>query len=211
MRLGLLADIHEEVEHLRRAVDLLHACGVSKFVVLGDVFDTGKRLDATVAVLSQLDAVGVWGNHDFGLCRDVTEAVRRRYPQAVVEYFGRLEPWLEVGPCRFQHIEPFLDSERLEDLWAYGGEGVLSPAQSFAACPHRRVFMGHVHRWELFTPSGPVAWPDREPVRLQGGQRYLVVTHAVQQGWCAWYDLERDELCRLHVDGPDAASDRGRG
>lgn len=199
MRLGLLADIHEEVDTLRRAIDALDAAGVSRFVVLGDIFETGRALDATVANLSRLESVGVWGNHDFGLCRDVSEAVRRRCSPQVLEYFGTLNPWLEIDGCRFQHIEPFLDSERLEDLWAYGGEGLLDAARSFAACLHRRIFIGHVHRWELVTPDGVVPWSGREPVRLDGDRRYLVVVHAVQQGWCGWYDTEEDLLTPLRV------------
>jgi hypothetical protein len=207
MRLGLIADIHEEVEYLRRAIAALKASGVAQFVVLGDVFETGKRIDATVAELSGLVAVGVWGNHDFGLCRDVSDDVRGRYSEAVLGYFQRLEPCAEIGPCWFQHIEPYLDSNRLDDLWAYGGEGVLDPGRSFAACRHRRIFMGHVHRWELITPSGRVAWPEGAPVRLRADDRYLVVVHGVQQGWCAWYDLEHDVLCRLRVAEPGAALD----
>lgn len=204
MRLGLLADIHEEVGLLERAVDALRAAGVSQFVVLGDVFETGRALEATVAVLARLGSVGVWGNHDFGLCRDVAEPVRRRYSPQVLDYFGGLLPWAEVGGCRFQHIEPFLDSEVLEDLWSYGGEGLLDQARSFAACPHPRMFMGHVHRWGLFTPAGKVPWSGREPVFLAPGERYLATMHAVQQGWCAWYDPGSGELCPVSVAGVSA-------
>jgi len=199
MRLGLLADIHEEVELLRRAVDALTSQGVSQFVVLGDIFDTGKSIDATVAALSQLNSVGVWGNHDFGLCRDVSEETRRRYSPEVLDYFARLEPWIELGASRFQHIEPFLDSEQLEDLWSYGGDSCLDPALSFKACRHSRIFMGHLHRWSLMTPRSVVSWSEREPLRMAPDERYLVVVHAVQQGWCAWYDYEEDVLCRIQV------------
>jgi hypothetical protein len=199
MRLGLLADVHEAVEHLDRAIAALRDQGISRFVVLGDVFETGQRLAPTVARLADLDGVGVWGNHDFGLCGDVAELLRRRYPAEVLTYFGTLKPWLEVDGCRFQHVEPFLDSTNLDDLWSYGGDGLLDPARSFASCPHRRIFMGHVHRWELRTPEGPVTWDGTAPIRLDAGRRYLVVIHAVQQGWCAWYDTEGDVLCPLRV------------
>jgi hypothetical protein len=199
MRLGLLADVHEEVEHLQQAIDLLRSQGVSKFVVLGDIFDTGQRIDDTVGILSQLDSVGVWGNHDLGLCQNISEYVYRRYSAEVLKYFGSLKPWLEVCPCRFQHIEPFLDSTSFDDLWSYDSDGMLDPARSFAATSARRIFMGHVHRWELLTPGGAIPWSDREQVQLQADERYLVVVHGVQQGCCAWYDLESDSLCRLNV------------
>jgi hypothetical protein len=199
MRLGLLADVHEAVDNLRRAIDALNAAEVSRFVVLGDIFETGRAIDETVELLAGLDSVGVWGNHDFGLCRDVDDRLRQRYSPQILDYFGGLHPWVEVQGCRFQHIEPFLDSEDLLDLWTYGGEGALDPARSFAACPQRLLFMGHVHRWALFTPDGTVPWSGQAPVRLGRDERYMVVVHAVQQGWCAWYDTDEEVLCPIRV------------
>lgn len=198
-RLGLLADIHEEVDRLRAAIQALRECGVSKFVILGDVFETGQRIDETVAMLDELDSVGVWGNHDFGLCRDVEESVRQRYSPGVLKYFASLQPSIEVDGCRFQHIEPFLNPESLEDLWYYGSDGNLNASRSFASCGQRRVFMGHVHRWDLFTPTGGVAWDCPSMIRLDPAQRYFAAIHAVMAGWCAWYDPQDDCLCSIQL------------
>lgn len=194
MRLGLLADIHEEVEHLDRAIRALRSEGVERFLILGDVFETGKRLEATVELLRGLDSEGVWGNHDFGLTSDVPEDIRARFSPEVLGYFAGLRPSIEWDGCWFQHIEPFLDSRRLEDLWSYGGEGELDPARCFAARPHRRMFMGHVHRWALIGEQYPEPWDGSGPVRLDPDRRYLAVVHAVQQGHCAWFDVESGRL-----------------
>lgn len=200
MKLGLLADVHEEVEALERCVAALRALGADRFVVLGDVFETGRRLAEAAALLAGLDSVGVWGNHDFGLCRDVPDAVRDRYPPEAAAYFATLRPWLEVGGCRVQHVEPFLDSERLDDLWAYGGDAdLLDPARSFAACDHRVILMGHLHRWAWLTPGGPEPWAGDRPVHLDAGRRHLVVVHAVQQGHCALFDTEQRLLTPVRV------------
>ena len=43
MKLGLLADIHEQTRQLQKALVVLQRHGAERFVVLGDVFDTGKR------------------------------------------------------------------------------------------------------------------------------------------------------------------------
>ncbi len=48
MRLGILADIHEQVRRLRKAIAVLQEHGADRFVVLGDVFDTGQRIEQTV-------------------------------------------------------------------------------------------------------------------------------------------------------------------
>lgn len=199
MRLGLLADIHEEVENLGRAIDALRSAGVSRFVVLGDVFETGLRLEETVAALRRIDHEGVWGNHEFGLCHEISDWTRAHYPPAILDYFAGYRPSLEVAGCLFQHIEPHLDPRSLEDIWGYGGAGLLDPARGFAAVPHRRIFMGHIHRWALVTPAGEVPWGGLAPAKLDPGTRYLVVVHGVQQGYCAWYDTDRDEVVPLKV------------
>ena len=44
-----MEDIHEHVENLRWAIEVPRQQGADRFVVLGDVFETGKRLDRAVA------------------------------------------------------------------------------------------------------------------------------------------------------------------
>src|SRR5438270_134727 len=45
MKLGLLADIHEQTKPLRKAIAVLQQHGADRFVVLGDVFEMGKRME----------------------------------------------------------------------------------------------------------------------------------------------------------------------
>jgi hypothetical protein len=75
IRLGILADIHEQTKQLRKAIAVLREHGAERFVVLGDVFETGKRMEETVGLLQEVGAVGVWGNHDIGLCFDPDDKV----------------------------------------------------------------------------------------------------------------------------------------
>jgi metallophosphoesterase superfamily enzyme len=139
MKLGILADIHEHTRRLQKAIDLLHQHGAERFVVLGDVFETGKRIEQTVRLLQQANAVGVWGNHDVGLCFDPDEKVCERYSAGVLSFMGSLQPHLEIEGCLFSHVEPWLDPHSVEDLW-YFHDLPDSPeklARSFAAVPQR--------------------------------------------------------------------------
>ena len=43
MKLGLITDIHEQVEFLRIALDRFRQEQVNQVVVIGDVFETGRR------------------------------------------------------------------------------------------------------------------------------------------------------------------------
>ena len=109
MKIGTLADIHEHVRELRRAIEVMTGLGAARFVVLGDVCETGKRMEETVGLLRQVEAVGVWGNHDVGLCFDPDEKVCQRYSAAVLGFMGGLRPRLEIDGCLFTHVEPWLD------------------------------------------------------------------------------------------------------
>jgi len=196
MKLGLLADIHEEAGHLRQAIAVLQRHGAERFVVLGDVCEMGKRLEETVAVLRLVQAVGVWGNHDIGLCFDPGGEVRQRYSAAVLDFMGSLHPHLEIDGCLFSHIEPWLDPHKIEDLWYFGGppDSTEKLARSFAAVPHRVVFIGHMHRWLLGTPEGVLPWRGKQQVCLDSAKRYLVVIHAVWDGKCALFDTQTGDL-----------------
>jgi hypothetical protein len=196
MKLGLLADIHEQTEQLRKALGVLQQHGADRFVVLGDVFEMGKRIDETVHLLQDVEAVGVWGNHDFGLCFDPDETVCVRYSAAVLNFMGSLQPRLEIDGCLFTHVEPWLDPHKVEDLWYFDGppESPEKLARSFAAVPHRVMFMGHMHCWLLGTPGGILPWRGDRQLSLDCAARHLVVLHAVCDGRYALFDTRTGDL-----------------
>jgi hypothetical protein len=197
MRIGILADIHESLTNLRWAIDLLHEKRADRLVVLGDVFELGHRLKETVELLADADAVGVWGNHDFGLCLDNARPEdRERYGDGVLAYMGSLQPRLEIDDCLFAHVEPWLDPEKIEDLWYFEGlPGTREQvARSFVAVPNRLIFVGHFHRWLLAATEGLHPWVGDRPIVLDAADRYLVSVHAVCDGRCALFDTRTNEL-----------------
>jgi hypothetical protein len=124
VRIGIVADIHDAVGPLARALDEFRSRGVEQVISLGDACETlmyQGRPREVAALLRQSGAVGVWGNHDFGLCWDVPEAIRNLVPPDLLEYMGTMQPQLAVAGCRFSHVEPWLDAYNLEDLWYYEG------------------------------------------------------------------------------------------
>lgn len=196
MKLGLLADIHEQSRRLQKAIAQLQQHGAERFVVLGDVFDTGKRIEQTVELLLEVAAVGVWGNHDVELCFDPSDHVCRRYGAAVLDFMGRLQPHLEIDGCLFTHVEPWLDPHSVLDLWEHHDppDTPEKLARNFAAVSHRVMFMGHLHRWLLGTPGGLLPWRGESLVSLDRQHRHLVVVHAVWEGKCALFDTETGDL-----------------
>src|SRR4051794_23949367 len=99
MKLGILADIHEDVEGLALALERLRAEGVDRLVVLGDVIYHGRDAAETVRLLADAGAVGVWGNHDLGLCLEPVDWVRSRFAGPVLDFMQTLRPRLELEGC----------------------------------------------------------------------------------------------------------------
>jgi len=197
LRLGLLADIHEAVEPLAAAIRELSARRVDAFVMLGDVLDRGERVDETVALLSALPGVGVWGNHDLGLCGEVHPSVRDKFSGPTLDYFAQLRPSVILEGNRFQHIDPHLDPEQLEDLWRF--PTTAERIAGLANCSHARVFVGHLHGWGIFTPERQMPWDGECAFRYQVNERYLTVVHAVLHRWCAVFDSDCDMLEPIRV------------
>lgn len=200
MRLGLLADIHEAVPQLREALSLFRSLGVDEAIVLGDVCGMHSRLAETLALLKEANAAGVWGNHDYGLCRPLDEGVLAgKYAPELLAYARTYQPRLVRADCHFTHVEPWMDPENLDHLW-YFGDLPRTPqrlAQSFDALPQRVLFSGHVHHWYVATQQGPFPWGGEAPLVLDRGRRWYVVLHAVCKGHAAVYDTDTCELLPL--------------
>ena len=195
MKLGLITDIHEQVELLRSALDQLSE-QVDQIVVIGDVFETGERIVETCQLLADAQVIGVWGNHDFGLCDDPPDALREQYGDLVVDFMSSLQARLEIEGCLFQHVEPWLNPNDITDLWYF--EGVPDTpekiARIFQAMPHRLAFAGHYHGWLKVTPGGITDWAGEVTVRLAEPERYFVVIGALCYGRYATFDTESFEL-----------------
>jgi hypothetical protein len=201
MKLGLITDIHERVENLRAALARLGAERVDKIVMIGDVGELGKRLPETARLLAEANVVGVWGNHDYGLCVDPSPELQKKYPPEVFRFFGKLRPSLDIEGCYFSHVEPWLNPESLFDLWYYDGppdeHGKLW--RIFHAVPHRLMFAGHFHKWLIATPDEILNWHGERPIKLEPG-RFFCVIGALCDGYFATFDTATSELVPLRVD-----------
>jgi len=203
VKLGIVSDIHEAVELLDRALARFRAERVARVVVLGDVFETGARLDACVGLLARVGAVGVFGNHDHGLARP-SDYHRARYSAAVLEFMGALRPSLEIDGCLFAHREPWLDGSDVAQIW-HVDEEPLTPdllARSFDAAPHRAIFVGHFHRWLAASRAGILPWTGSDPLILPREIPTLVVVNAVCEGFAATFDTTSNELSPVDLYSP---------
>jgi predicted phosphodiesterase len=206
MRIGLVTDVHNDAKSLSRALPALGARGVDVVVTLGDTLDVflpdGDAAEVAAALQEQ-DVVGVWGNHDFVLCRNVDERFRTRYAGGpVLDYMAGMLPTLVVGDCHFTHLEPIGDPHDVAHLWSLHEKPhnfMESAGLSFAAVRHRFIFVGHYHCWWAGTPEANLNWAGDRPLELAADQRYFVIVNAVLGGWCAWLDTDAGVLLPLRI------------
>jgi len=202
MRIGLVADIHDAVAPLTRALTLLREYRVDQIVTLGDAFDS-LRNDEPAAEVAKLlhdaNAIGVWGNHDVGLSHDVTDEVRDNADGLLLAFAARLQPQLVYAGCRFSHMEPWRDLRSLSDLWSF--EGVPDTVEKIRRCldavPERILFMGHFHTWLVHHQNGPLDWDLRRPFALKAPDRFVVLVSSVAEGWCGIFDTDNSELTAI--------------
>ncbi len=199
MKLGLLADIHEHNDDLRMALDAFRRRRVDQVVVLGDVFELGDRIDESCRLLKEVGAIGVWGNHEFGLCYNPEERVRQKYPESVLAFMASFRSRLEIEGCLFTHVEPWLDPYELSDLWNLDGLPHTKErlSRSFAAVKNCVMIMGHIHRYFAATPAGLLDWHGEQALQLATETRYLIGLAAVCDGKYAVLDTSTSQLVPL--------------
>jgi len=207
MKLGLITDVHDHHANLELALAHFRDRQVDQIITIGDTCDAyGKGHDGAgkVALLLKHNGVtGVWGNHDFSLCRDVPQTFQQRFSPLVLEVMASMQPRLIVDDCYFSHKESSVDPFNGAELWDISDTPpVLSERAelAFHATDHRLQFVGHYHQWWAGTPQGHLNWNGDVPLHFDPKQRYFVVVAAVCNGWCAVFDTDRKELVPLPCD-----------
>lgn len=191
MRIGILSDIHEAVAEPQTALQLFESIGVDQVLCLGDIFDTGRRLAETVDLLRTVDPIGVWGNHDLGFCIGDPCEPLLRFDASTRDFFRRLQPSLQIGEFYFSHGLPHWDP--CDPVEYYIGDPPHNPAavaQTFDECSGQVFFTGHFHEWFVSSEAGQISFDAAQPFEFAAGNRYLMVIHAVLNGWCAVLDTE---------------------
>jgi predicted phosphodiesterase len=206
MRIGLVTDVHNDAASLSRALEAIEARGVDLVVTLGDTCDVFLPDAGSVEVarlLQERQVVGVWGNHDFVLCRNVDERFLARYAGTpVLDYMAGMLPTLIVEDCHFSHLEPLGDPHDVAHLWSLWDKPldlIELAKRSFAAVDHRLLFVGHYHCWWAATAHGQLNWSGDRPPSLAAGERYFVVVGPVLGGWCGWLDTDAGVLLPLPI------------
>jgi hypothetical protein len=107
-----------------------------------------------------------------------------------------MQPRLEIADCHFSHVDPYHDPTDVLSLWmaADKPDSLVKAWPSFAAVPHRLIFMGHFHRWIVVSHLGRVDWDAASPLFLDLQERFLIVVGPLVSGQFGVYDIDTHVL-----------------
>ncbi len=115
MNIGIISDIHGDLDGLERALELLRDKGAEQIICAGDLVDKGSAPDAVVALIKAQSISCVQGNHDHAAIKH----------QQWVRQFGNLQ--LEEWRAQLLHDDTtaYLETMPQTLSFAWGGISVL--------------------------------------------------------------------------------------
>lgn len=175
MRVGLLSDIHSNLEALEAVLQAMPQ--VDRVVVLGDIVGYGPDPNGVIARLRSIGARAVRGNHDQAMLDPASielfnphAAASARWTRTVLtpqslRYLATLPSHGRVGRHRAVHGSP-----RKPYIWEY----ILDELQALeilVRLGRRWCFFGHTHLPRIFTEEGeqlpgPGDWIPLPPAAL---------------------------------------------
>ncbi len=234
MRIGILADVHANLEALEPVLAWLDGQDVQEIVCLGDVVGYGGDPERCIEIVRARCSVTVRGNHDHAvfepaLRREFNDHARRAVERHAEILGAEDRDWLASLPPVASRDSLALGHAGFADPERY--PYVTDPARAaveLAAMSGAVGFIGHTHVPAIFRASadGAVEWvrvthgKERNRhdmgevrVRLGGPERYLVNPGSVGQprdrdprAACAVYDADETMLilARISYDIPRA-------
>lgn len=191
MKIGVISDVHSNLEALREVERSLRALGVGRVVSLGDVVGYGASPNECCDAVRRIADVCVLGNHDAAVSGRMDYGFYYDAARHALDWTAsRLRPenleWLkglpyvhrdgDVGYCHGSPIRP--------ESYEY----VLAREQAEDLLPFREqlpaiTFIGHSHLCKVFALSdaGEVTEVTARRFALRPGLRYVVTVGAVGQ------------------------------
>ncbi|MFH1135642.1 MAG: metallophosphoesterase family protein [Pseudomonadota bacterium] len=196
-RLGVLADIHANLEALEAVLKDMEALGIDRFITLGDVVGYGRNPGECLELVRERAMFNLAGNHDRAVAvgegvdemspsaRQAVSWTRGRLSAAELEYLGNLPLEHQAGRLHCVHgstLDPalfnyVLSADHARQALAATIRQVVLVGHShipaiYVEVEYRRIFAGLIHRVE--SVGG-------DEVRLETSKRYVINVGSVGQ------------------------------
>lgn len=190
MRIGLISDIHSNLQALETVLDTMNKLKVDRYVCLGDIVGYGANPKEVVDIIRPLVDFTIMGNHDaavsnkieFGYyyddARNALLWTREQLSEDDLAYLANLEYIsYEEGIC-YTHGEP-INPEAFGYLY--------KPEQAMALVPEfdtlkQVTFVGHSHLRRIYDYTrGNMMELPCENITLRPGHKYAIAIGSVGQ------------------------------
>ena len=214
MKLGVISDIHANLEALEAVVRTLKARGATRFACCGDVVGYGPDPNRCVEIIRGLSCVCVAGNHDYGVAGKISLAEFNStanraalWTRPVLTEANRR--WLESLPLTVQEGSLFIvhSSPSAPDAWEY----VLTLREATGEMEHCRTgvcLVGHSHQPLAVErlPGKPARLVREDAFHILPDARYFINAGSVgqprdgdPQACCMLYDDDEQTMMYLRV------------
>ncbi|UCF29837.1 MAG: metallophosphoesterase family protein [bacterium] len=189
MRIGILSDIHSNLEALEAVDEALSSASVDTIYFAGDVVGYGPDPNPCTQWVRDRAEIAVAGNHDFAAIGMMDpETFNSNAREAIIWNSERLEDWagdyLKELPMVVTRDEVTIvhASPRAPELWEY--IFTLWDAEvNFSHFLTEFCFVGHSHQPVMvgMDPEGVVTVIPGESLKAEEGHRYLINVGSVGQ------------------------------
>ncbi len=207
-RIGLLADSHDHLEALSKAINILKIKGAVSIIHLGDICDSLRPdlLEDSLNLLKKNKIFAVKGNNDFVLENLLLNRPYDKYNNTdrLISFLQKLPMTITWEGICFAHSLPF---DYTGAFYEPIDIGTIQKAQEvFDVTSHRILFCGHSHRSVLFRWNKGNTLRETIPLNcsipLDAEERYIIVTGSVFEEECALFDTETWCLERIKIPSP---------
>ncbi|MES1206929.1 MAG: metallophosphoesterase family protein, partial [Pseudomonadota bacterium] len=191
MRLGIVSDIHANIEALEACFAALDGDGVDRTVCLGDVVGYGASPNETCALIRSRAAHTILGNHDaavagrmdysyyYHAARHALDLHARQLQPEHMEWLKALPYEVREGDVHFCHGSP-LNIEEFDYIFAKDQAAQCMPIWPQMA---QLTLIGHSHLCKAFALSAEGSAHDvvAKKFELRPGWKYIVSVGSVGQ------------------------------
>jgi predicted phosphodiesterase len=187
VRYAVLADIHGNLEALEAVRADMARAGAERVLCLGDIVGYGANPRECLAIVRELDATIVAGNHDWAAAgsvgidyfnadaRDSVEWTRHQMDKAELAFLKELELLKVLDDVTLVHGSPF-SPEYFEYL-----QTSYDVQVAFGHLSTRLCFLGHSHVPVMFTNTDPLDYFLRDEFELPAETKVIVNVGSVGQ------------------------------
>lgn len=190
MLVGLISDLHANLEATRAVLDKLDACAPDLIVCLGDVTGYNADPNEVVDIIRERQFPMVMGNHDAVACGLEEPWFFNAKAQAAIRYHSESlrednKAWLRTLPEQYPLAEQCLcvhGSPGSRDDYILDWLDAMRQLEYIDGTPTRICFFGHSHRAGIFGEKGGGTTTEiKSPYSLNSHNRYFINPGSVGQ------------------------------